>query len=237
MLFGLYSPAFGTRQRRGAVICPPLMDEYLWSHRSCRLLAQRLAHNGIDVLRFDYFGMGDSAGESSEASTVGAAEDTLVAIDELRDIAQVRRITLIGLRLGAAVAARAAARSKSVDRLVLWDPVSDGPGLGERLQALATPILTAEGGLEVQGFPFPARLQSELMQVHPTSFESLPSRVLLVVSEDLEEHRRLAKALSAAGAKVELSLLPNTPCWIGQGELGVGAIPANIIQAIASWKP
>jgi pimeloyl-ACP methyl ester carboxylesterase len=237
MLFGLYSPASGERQRRGVVICPPLMQEYLRSHRTCRLLAERLAHNGLDVLRFDYFGVGDSAGDSTEASIVGAVEDTLVAIDELRDIARVRKITLIGLRVGAAVAARAAARSKSVDGLVLWDPVSDGPGHLEPFQALATPIRTGEGGLEVQGFPLPAKLQEELTQLHPASFESPSSRVLLAVSEDLEEHRRLAKELSTAGSEVERTVLPNPPCWSEQGNFGVGAIPADLIQAIASWKP
>jgi pimeloyl-ACP methyl ester carboxylesterase len=213
------------------------MQEYVRSHRSCRLLGERLAHNGFDVLRFDYFGAGDSTGESIEASIAGAVEDTLVAIEELLDIARVRKVTLIGLRLGAAVAARAAAQSRNVDRLVLWDPVVDGTGLVESLREQAEPILTAEGGIEVQGFPFPPKLQEELEQLHPASIDSPPRRVLLVVSEDLEEHQKLGEQLSAAGAQVEFSLLPNPPCWSEEADLGVGAIPADIIQAIASWRP
>jgi len=212
------------------------MQECQSSHRTCRSLAEKLARNGVDVLRFDYLGTGDSAGESTEISIVGAAGDTVVAIDELRDIAQVREVTLIGLRLGAAIAAHAAAR-QSVKGLVLWDPVSDGRGFKQALEAKATQVLTAEGGLEVEGFPFPARLQHELTRLSPTSFGPAPSRVMLVVSEDLEGHRRLANELSASGTEVELTILPNPPCWTKQTDLGVGAIPADIIRAIAGWTP
>jgi pimeloyl-ACP methyl ester carboxylesterase len=237
MLFGLYSPASGSRERQGAVICAPLMQEYVWTHRTCRALAQRLAQAGVDVLRFDYFGTGDSAGKSTEVSIDGSVEDTLAAIDELCDIAAVRKVRLIGLRLGAAIAARAAARSKRVHGLVLWDPVSDGRSLGEALHAMAMPILTPEGGVEVEGFPFPARLQKELTQLSPAWFQSAVPRVSLVVSEDLEEHRRLAKELTASGTEVAHALFPNEACWRAERDFGVGAVPADIIQAISSWKP
>ena len=37
-----------------------------------------------------------------------------------------RQVTLVGLRLGATIAAAVAANRDDVDRLVLWDPVTDG---------------------------------------------------------------------------------------------------------------
>ncbi len=235
MLFGVYERAAGDRQRRGVVICPPLMDEYLWSHRTCRLLADKITQNGLDVLRFDYFGSGDSAGESTEVSIAGAVEDTLAAIAELRDLARVRHVTLIGLRLGAAVAALASHRSKQVDQLVLWDPVSDGPELASRLRSIATPVLTAAGGLEVKGFPFPEALQRDLETLDLQAFESPPPRIFMIVSEDRAAHRTLAQSLSSTGAELQLSTLENPPCWSEQGDLGVGAIPADVVQAIAGW--
>ena len=66
--FGLYHPANGEGSRgRGVLICPPIAHEHIRSHRALRFLAVQLARAGFDVLRFDYFAVGDSAGDSEEA--------------------------------------------------------------------------------------------------------------------------------------------------------------------------
>jgi hypothetical protein len=124
-----------------------------------------------------------------------------------------------------------------VDAFVLWDPVSDGAGFLRQLRTEGTPSLTSDGGFESHGFPLPRKLQEEIAQIRPESFDSAPSRVFLAVSEDLEEHGRLAEQLSAVGADVEVSIRPNPACWAEHGNFGVGAMPADLIQAIASWRP
>jgi len=124
-LHAVLTAASGKRQRRAVVFCPPFAEEYARTHRAGRLLAQRLAAAGLDALRFDYFGTGDSAGEDEEFSPDGAVQDALAAIDEARDLGKVRHVTLVGMRHGALVALRAASQHRSVDRLVLWDPVVD----------------------------------------------------------------------------------------------------------------
>jgi pimeloyl-ACP methyl ester carboxylesterase len=43
-----------------------------------------------------------------------------------RQVPELRQVTLVGLRLGATIAAAVAATRSDVDRLVLWDPVTDG---------------------------------------------------------------------------------------------------------------
>ena len=45
------------------MLCYPWGSEYIYAHRSLRLLAQRRAAAGIHTLRFDYFGTGDSDGD------------------------------------------------------------------------------------------------------------------------------------------------------------------------------
>lgn len=124
-LFAVFSVASGVRQRRAVVLCAPFGDEYPRAHRTGRLLAQRFASAGAATLRFDYFGTGDSGGEDDEFSRDGAVRDTVAAVAEAQEVGGVRQVTLIGLREGAAAAARASTLARGVDRLVLWDPVLD----------------------------------------------------------------------------------------------------------------
>src|SRR5207249_11329319 len=51
--------------------------------RGCRQLAARLARLGLDVLRFDYYGTGDSAGQGEDATLHTCIEDVVRATEEL----------------------------------------------------------------------------------------------------------------------------------------------------------
>ena len=111
----------------GAVLCAPLAEEKLWSHRVFVSFARDLAARGCAVLRFDYRGEGDSDRPFERSDLQTRLEDTAAAIDELkRQVPELRQVTLVGLRLGATIAAAVAATRDDVDRLVLWDPVTDG---------------------------------------------------------------------------------------------------------------
>jgi pimeloyl-ACP methyl ester carboxylesterase len=124
-LFAVYEPAaVKDRRTRAAVLCYPWGAEYVYAHRTMRQLAVKLSAGGFHTLRFDYFGTGDSGGEDSEANPAAADIDVESAIDGLQDIVGVARVALIGLRLGATLAARTAMRCKEkVEALVLWDPI------------------------------------------------------------------------------------------------------------------
>src|SRR4051812_14593525 len=66
-LFAWHHPAQPAKRRGAAVVlCPPLGSDYVGVYRVWRTLAERLAALGFDVLRFDYQGTGDSAGDSAE---------------------------------------------------------------------------------------------------------------------------------------------------------------------------
>jgi exosortase A-associated hydrolase 1 len=91
------------------------------SHRQFTLLARTLAARGIPVLRFDYRGMGDSAGErrgfDQVDDDVGAAVGQLLAA-----VPQVRDVVLWGLCDGACAALSYAAVDRRVHGLVLLNP-------------------------------------------------------------------------------------------------------------------
>jgi predicted alpha/beta hydrolase len=105
-LFGAYHPAAGRPvQSTGVVVCNPFGVEAIYAHRMYRVLAERLARAGFHTLRFDYFGTGDSAGDSGEGSLARWSQDLLAASEELKDTAGLSRVAWVGLRLGGTLAA------------------------------------------------------------------------------------------------------------------------------------
>jgi exosortase A-associated hydrolase 2 len=112
---------------RGVVLCHPLGEEKLWSHRVFVSLARELAAAGIAALRFDFRGEGDSDRDFEQSDFESRVADTNHAIEAMHALdPSVTEVSLVGLRLGAAVAAEAAARRNDVSGLILWDPVTDG---------------------------------------------------------------------------------------------------------------
>lgn len=83
------------------------------SHRQFLLLSRALAAAGYPVMRFDYRGMGDSAGELRNFETVN--EDIAAAISAFQlNCSQVKRIVLWGLCDAASA------------NLLYWDAAQDG---------------------------------------------------------------------------------------------------------------
>lgn len=112
---------------RAIVMCHPLGEEKLWSHRVFVSFARELAAAGFVVLRFDFRGEGDSDRSFEQSDFESRIQDTRLAVATVRELhPSVTDVTLLGLRLGASVAAAAAADRNDVSRLVLWDPVVDG---------------------------------------------------------------------------------------------------------------
>lgn len=135
-LFGfLHQPAAASSGPPAAfVMSHPFGEEKLWSHRVFVSMARNLAARGWAVLRFDYTGAGDSSGATSKTSLETHLADLQAAIVQLQEQLPVKRVGMIGLRLGASIAALLAERAAAVDALaavrngplVLWEPVLDG---------------------------------------------------------------------------------------------------------------
>jgi pimeloyl-ACP methyl ester carboxylesterase len=172
-LFGVYHPA--TRAAgapRAIVICNAFGAEYMVSHHALRRIAITLAANGYDVLRFDYYGTGDSAGEPEEVSLARWTDDIVLASDELLGVSGAERVSLLGVRLGVALACRAAARAPAVvDRIIAWDPVLRGDGYLAWLRWAEHARQPQRGGeTHVLGHALPAVMAKELMAMDETAF-------------------------------------------------------------------
>ncbi len=123
-LFGCYHPASDHAAHRGAVICAPVFDDYRRSYRAMVELANGCSRLGMHVLRFDYFGTGDSSGKLEDADIGRWRADIDSAIEEMIGLTGVDEIVLVGIRLGATMASNS--RHPCVKRMVFWDPVASG---------------------------------------------------------------------------------------------------------------
>src|SRR3981081_3109028 len=123
-LFGYYEPAQANSSKlRGVMVGHPMGNEQVFAYRTMRQLAARLVRAGFHVLRFDYFGTGDSYGDTGEVDLASWGGDIETAIEERKEMTGATKVNLIGLRLGANLSARVAAhRSKEISKLILWEP-------------------------------------------------------------------------------------------------------------------
>ncbi len=155
-LFGwVHQPADG-RSRGTVILCQPLIREYISAHYTFRMLAEVLAARGITAIRFDYDGTGDSAGTGDDPRRIDAA---LASIGHAVDLA--RRVgdgplALVGMRMGALLAACAAEACGSVAGLVLWDPCDSGREFLREQSALFRILYgktrPENGGTEIAGY-------------------------------------------------------------------------------------
>jgi pimeloyl-ACP methyl ester carboxylesterase len=173
-LFGVYhAPGGASLRNDGVVLCYPGPQEYAQVHWAYQKLAKMLSAAGLHVLRFDYSSTGDSHGASADASLAQWSDDISSAASELRDVADIRRVSVVGMRLGGALALRAVANGLKVKNVVLWDPVVSGRDYLRSLDAaedlrlglLFFPESKQRVEDELMGYPFPARMRSETESV------------------------------------------------------------------------
>ena len=122
-LYGLYVPPRVAANGTAVVLCNGFGKEYEITRSALTVAARELAAHGFSCLRFDYAGYGDSDGEFADATVSTMTADIESAIDELRRRSGASRLALVGVRLGATLAALVAGRRPEVRRLVLWEPL------------------------------------------------------------------------------------------------------------------
>jgi alpha/beta superfamily hydrolase len=133
-LFGIYHiPPKALARSHAILLCPSIEQEAIRGHRAYRQLAVRLSRLGFPVMRFDYWGTGDSKGDSAPTSLGRWQQDIAEAIGEIKRRSGVDHICLAGLRLGGTLAILATA-SLEIDGIALWEPVISGKAYVEALQ-------------------------------------------------------------------------------------------------------
>lgn len=260
-LFGaLHEPPVGVERHHGVLVCPPIAQEHVRTHWALRQLSVALARAGFHVLRFDWFGVGDSAGRSGEGGVARWVEDARAAAQELRDATDLRKISVVGLRFGATLAALAGRRLRP-QALVLWDPVLDGARylreLGElhanmladqkrffykwpeplrsHLGRLAPGLAQARtaGPDELVGFPFGPALRAEIGAVGREALCDLSGvRVALVESDPDPERDPFVERLRERGARPERRPTSARGLWQSADEIEELFLPSDALRAV-----
>jgi exosortase A-associated hydrolase 2 len=247
-LFAIYEPAVTAKGTpRAAVLCHPFAQEQIRAYRAMRRLAVRLTRAGWHVLRFDYYGTGDSYGDMVDGDLAGWQDDIANAIAELRDISAARQVTLVGLRLGATLAApTAAAHRRDVNGLVLWEPVVKGSPYIDELIATHRATNAADpvkrpgdgGGHEVLGFPLTDQLHRDMGAIdqlgEPAQLAGLPARTFILANRNAE----LAAAMATDPGRESAPATATSDCapaWLEERHTGAGALPVTSLDIITGW--
>jgi dienelactone hydrolase len=237
-------PLFGWLQlpeeaHAGVVLCRPIGLEALSVHRAYRRLAEKLVGEGMVTLLFDYTGTGDSAGDLEDlADTSTWVSDIGEAIEYVRQ-AGVSHVGLIGLRLGATLAANATA-DYEVDALVLWDPCETGRAFLREQRLLAATIgaspedPAAAGGVEIPGLLLPKNLAAAISALSlDNSAGALAQRLLLLTRPGRFSSARLQNRLSAHN--VEQRDATGQDRFIDV-EPGISVMPEEVVGDIVTWS-
>ena len=205
-IFGWYHAANPQLTRDCAVvICNPLGFEYTHGHRSLRHLAEELAANGFACLRFDYDATGDSPTPDLAGNRVSCwLEDIRSALATLRSLSGSERVGLLGLRMGAVLAA-AVASSESIPIFILWAPCNSKQYVREMkvVARAAAGSIDQKIGFESGGFTLLHETAEQLSAIDLKSlpFKS-PASALLLQRDDVDIDHGLEQHLRECGIDV-----------------------------------
>lgn len=244
-LFGCYhEPQAWPAREHGVLICYPMGQEYLRSHRACQHLASTIARAGFPALRFDYFGTGDSAGDPDAIGLDRWYGDLVLAVEELRARSGVGPVVLAGLRLGASLALTVAPRIDDLAGLVLWEPVVRGGAYLAELAAqhdeaimryFAQPqdYVPSSRPAELLGFPIGEPLRSGLECLDLMAASVPRARPLLLVESHAAPEQLALAAHLRADARLTHEHVPSFSVWTD--DVDKGLVPTQVIAAIVAW--
>lgn len=232
----LHRPA-GAVAEHGVLICPPLGHEQVHSHRALRHLAERLAAQGFAVMRFDYLATGDSDGAENDPQHLATWQANVSdAVDWMRRQGGCRKVSLVGLRLGASLAALYAEQHE-VESLVLWAPIVKGRRYVRELTALSQTAQLAAGdesaGIEAMGFVYAHELTGELEQIDLLSRSVRCQQVLIASSANAAGDLALLEHLTKQGMSVESMALSGYEGMMAEPH--DTQVPHDALRRIVDW--
>ena len=244
-LFGwLQSPPDGWLRNTGLVICKPFGYEAICAHRGLRAFSEAAAGLGVPTLRVDYLGTGDSPDIDPDCDQIKVwTADVVAAVQELCRRTGVQSVCILGVRLGAVLAALAAEECAAVTSLILISPLLSGRKYLRELRTIRLASATevtdlrdkSARSMEVGGFLFSAATLASLAELDLLKRPACRIDAALVIDgTSLPVASRLAQHLSDSGIQTQYQTLPGLIEMIMRAPQYT-AVPLEMISAIQDW--
>ena len=247
-LYGVYHPPSSQTYRDEAIlICYPTGEEYIRTHRVLTQLTGRLTGLGFHVLRFDYYGSGNSAGSTGDGDVTQWLQDIKAALTELKDMSVVSRLSIIGIRFGAALAALASTETR-INKLVLWDPVTDGKAYVQGMKEMEQALLEQHrdrikqpvepmphSANEFFGFLFPDAVLESISGIDLHNVQIKANKISLTVSEEKPVYKSFLESMQKNNLPVEYNYIPSGDAWHDVETLKLALISPALLQSIATF--
>ena len=120
-----YIPFDSKRLDTTVIICKPIWGERIRTHMVFTNLARILAQRGYFVITCDYFGDGNSGGNTHEMTFSKMVESVEHVYGYACDNDFPPENALIGLRIGANIAMRLASKIKNTEKMLLFEPIEN----------------------------------------------------------------------------------------------------------------
>lgn len=247
-LYGVvHLPQAAPARECAIVICPSMGHEYIQFHRALRVLAEKLCDAGFPVLRFDYYGCGDSTGDSEQGTIPRWLMDISSAIAEIQSRSSRPKVGLFGYRLGGALALMAAATNPEVHAVFLWDPVVDGKDYLRELEfmhqemmhtshVIPDPVGTDHASTERLGFPLSDLLISGLRGLDLTTIVRDPAtRMFLAYTRSDVRTESLRRKLAITENCTWLAPRAGPLPWRWEENFAKSPVPYQTIQTLVQW--
>lgn len=256
----IQQPSEGASTASAFLLARPIGLAATRSASMYRVLSDRLSRTGAAVMRFDYHGTGDSPGDESAQSLQDWTKDVQEAQTCLINATRAKHVDWFGMALGANLMLQAALRSPQPPRkLVLWEPIEDGPQHLENLigahrhelsMQLARPwpdLLSSGMAHEprlpgsVLGFDIGAQLLNDIQNLpHIAPWLSLLMErgidVTLCATEAALT-RMTASLPSSRQNRIRLLPLGQQTNWLSSEAMGAAVVPPELGQILEALTP
>ncbi len=247
--FASYHAPLEPARSLGCIVCPPLGYEAIQCYNTLRALAQEMSAAGFHVLRVDYQGTGESLGTDWDSGRLRAWLGSIrSAVAALEALDPVESVALVGLRMGATLAALLSSEVE-LGALVLWEPCASGALYTREMQILASAAASDtlgmraqngerrsrdEGGIQAAGYVLTPETVSSLQELRLQDLKPLGSPPVLVLSrDDRPPPASVTAGLEGAGCTV------SAVRHAGFREMMVAParsqVPVEAVEAIVGW--
>ncbi|MCD7962095.1 MAG: alpha/beta hydrolase [Rikenellaceae bacterium] len=235
-IYCVYHEPVNKEESVGVVFCNPLGQESIRCHGIYKSLSESFVSRGIHVMRFDYYGAGDSLGDENEQTVHGFEDDIKAVMENFKEGCSLDRIVLIGARFGDYLALKVGLEC-GADQVICWCPVTNGKKYLKELKykyrewlngSFVKDKKTPAAGMESFGFHYCVELVRQIKKISVFCEMTNSGTGILLLDEYFHP--------AFHPANCSYKKIVNRNFWVKQGsDRETKLIPVQEIEYILEW--